>query len=338
MKKKSALLIFFFILFFAVEGLAATASLVSITGVVKQPLNLTIEDLNSYQSIQVQLNEVMRNGEFRGVFKYRGVPLRTLLELACIQKEETDFAKSVDLAILVRNKQGKQVVLSWGEVFYRNPGGIIVATSAFPIMPHKECKSCHSPEVYRPWLSQLERNVGFPKLVVAGDTYADRSLEEITNIEVFDLRPKMPTKKTPKLFSPRFTITGAVRKELTLDEISSYPHVDILVKQVGEGKGYHGTRKFSGVSLRKLLENAEPEVDLSTVFLVSAPDGYRCLLSYGELFLARDGERIMIADSVADQPILKGGKFVLILPDDLMADRWVKAVEKVQVIPLHRSP
>ena len=338
MKKKSALLIFFFVLFFAVEGLAATASSVSITGVVKQPLNLTMEDMNNYQSVQVQLNEVMRDGGFRGVFKYRGVPLRTLLELACIQKEETDFAKSVDLAILVRNKQGKQVVLSWGEVFYRNPGRIIVATSASPVMPHKDCKACHSPEVYRPWLSRLERNVGFPKLVVAGDTYADRSLEEITSIQVLDLRPKMAIKKRPKLFSPRFTITGAVRKELTLDEISSYPHVDILVKQVGEGKGYHGTKKFRGASLSRILEDAEPEADLSTVFLVSAPDGYRCLLSYGELFLACDGERMMIADGVADQPILKGGKFILILPDDLMADRWVKAVEKVQVIPLHRSP
>ena len=334
MKKRLGLLVLFFALFFTGKGLAATASLISITGIVKQPLDLTIEDLSNYQSIQVQLNEVMRDGGFRGVFNYRGVPLRTLLELACIQKEETGFAKPVDLAISVRNKQGKQVVLSWGEVFYRNPGGIIVATSAFPIMPHKDCKFCHSPEVYQPWLSQLQRNVSLPKLVVAGDTYADRSLEEITKIEVLDLRPRMRTKKTPRLFSPQFTIMGAVRKELTFEDLSPYPHVEMLVRQVGEGKGYHGTKKFRGASFSRVLEDAELEANLSTVFLVSAPDGYRSLLSYGELFLAHDGERIMIADSVADQPILKGGKFFLILPDDLMADRWVKAVEKVQVIPL----
>ena len=334
MKKKSALLIFCFVLFFAIEGPAETASLVSITGVVKQPLNLTMEDLNNYQSVHVQLNEVMRDGRFRGVFKYRGVPLRTLLELASIKKEETDFSKLVDIAVVVRNKHGKQVALSWGELFYRNPGEILVATSAEPVMPHKDCKACHSPEVYKPWMSQLERNVGFPKLVVAGDTYTDRSLEEITSVQVLDLRPKIAIKKRPELFSPKFTITGAVGRELSFDEISSYTHVEILVKQVGEGKGYHGTKKFRGASLSKILEDTVPEADLSTVFLISAPDGYRCLLSYGELFLAREGKCIMLADRVADQPILKGGKFILILPNDLMADRWVKAVEKVQVINL----
>jgi DMSO/TMAO reductase YedYZ molybdopterin-dependent catalytic subunit len=321
-------------LFLVCQPFAASLSAMSITGLVKQPLNLTIEDLEGFNSIEVQLNEVLRDGGFQGVFKYGGVPLRTLLELACIEKEETAFLKRVDLAILVRNKKGKEVALSWGEVFYRNPGRIIVAISAVPIMPHKDCKSCHSPEVYKPWLSQLQRNVGFPKLVVAGDTYADRSLEEITNIEVLNLWSKMPTKKAPRLFSPQFTIMGAVRKELTFEDLSSYLHREMLVKQVGEGKGYHGTKKFRGASLSRVLEDAELEANLSTVFLVSAPDGYRSLLSYGELFLARDGERIMIAERVADQPILKGGKFILILPDDLMADRWVKAVEKVQVISL----
>ncbi len=46
----------------------AIGSGLSITGAVKQPLNLTIGDLAKYQNMQVQLNEVLSDGEFRGVF------------------------------------------------------------------------------------------------------------------------------------------------------------------------------------------------------------------------------------------------------------------------------
>ncbi len=96
----------------------------------------------------MQLNEVMKDGSFKGVFYYRGVPLRDLLDTAYIEKEETAFSKKIDLAVLVRGRDGKGVALSWGEIYYRNSGDIIVATSASPIMPHKNCASCHEPEVY----------------------------------------------------------------------------------------------------------------------------------------------------------------------------------------------
>jgi hypothetical protein len=75
------------------------------------------------------------------------------------------------------------------------------------------------------------------------------------------------------------------------------------------------------------------EADLDTVFLLSAPDGYRALLSYGELFQTLSGDRILISDR-NDKPAKKGGLFNLIIPDDLMADRWVYAVDKIEVIPL----
>lgn len=334
MVKKFAWLLLFGALFCATESFSASPSILSITGLVKQPLNLTVEDLERCQSIRVQLNEVMEDGGYRGVFYYRGVPLRTLLELASIEKEETEFSKNVDLAILVRNRQGKQVALSWGEVFYRNPGGIIVATSATPIMPHKACKRCHNPEDYKPRLDQLHRKIGFPKLVVSSDTYADRSLEEITSIEILDLRPKMPAKKLKKLFSHEFTITGAVGKTVTFKDLSPYPRRVMKIKHLGEGKGYHGLDKVEGVYFKTILDKAGIAPDLNKVVLISAPDGYRALFSYGEIFLNPSGERIIIADRMNGQPIENGGKFFLIPPDDLMADRDVKSIEKIEVISL----
>lgn len=336
-KKLSLLYSFLLVFLLSANGWAGSAPVISITGVVKQPLNLSLQDINKFMSVRVRLNEVTRDNNFHGAFYYGGVPLKSLLELAGIQKAGADFNKAIDLAIVIRSRDGKQTVLSWGEVFYRNPSEIIIAASAEPVMPHKSCQTCHKPEVYQPRLDQLKRPIGFPKLVVANDFYTDRSLEDITGIEVLDLHPKIDTKKTKDLYSPSFTIAGAVKQPLDIKDLSSHPHKDIPAKQMGDGKGYHGLRIFEGVPLLDLLNKAGIEPDLDTVFLISAPDGYRSLLSYGELLFTSQGKNVIIADRAAGQPIMENGRFNLIVPDDLAADRWVKAVNKIEVIRLKRK-
>jgi DMSO/TMAO reductase YedYZ molybdopterin-dependent catalytic subunit len=314
------------------SGLTASSPAISITGSVKQPLNLTMEDLRRFESVTARLNEVSTDKSFRGAFSYRGVPLRTLLDLAAIQKDKSDFPKSVDLAIVVKNKEGQQTVLSWGELYYRNQADILIAFSGTPVMPHKECSTCHTPEVFNKWLDPLKRDVGFPRLVIVNDFYTDRSLENITSIEVIDLRPQMPAKKMDVLSSPEFLVDGSVKEKKNITDISSYPRLDILVKQIGDGKGYHGLKHYSGAPFAEIVRNAGIEPDLNTVFLISAPDGYRSLISYGELILAPYGRNIIIADRADNQPLKENGKFIALLPDDLAADRWVKAVEKIDVI------
>ena len=293
-----------------------------------------MEDLRRFESVTARLNEVSTGKSFHGAFSYRGVPLRTLLDLAAIQKEKSDFLKAVDLAIVVKNKDGQQTVLSWGELYYRNPADILIAFSATPVMPHRECSTCHTPEIFKKWLDPLKRDVGFPKLVVVNDFYTDRSLENISSIEVIDLHPQMTAKKLDTLFSPEFIVTGAVQQKMTIADISSYQRLEILAKQTGDGKGYHGLKHFSGAPFVEVVRNAGVEPDLNTVFLISAPDGYRSLISYGELILAPYGRNILIADRVDNQPLKENGKFIALLPDDLSADRWVKAVEKIDVIRL----
>lgn len=337
MKRALSICLLVVLLFLAAKGWSASGPAITITGAVRQPLNVTLGDLSRFEPVSVRLNEVTSDSTYHGAFRYRGVPLKTLLELADIQKKETDFFKQIDTAIIVRSKSGKQTVLSWGEVFYRNPAEIIVADSAAPVMPMKSCKDCHQPEVYERWYSPLKREVGFPKLVVANDFYTDRSLEDITNIEVVDLHPGMVTKKLSKLFSPAFTITGKVKKRLDIEDLSNYPHVEVAVKELGDGRGYHGLKIFGGAPLKNLLDKAGIEPDLNTLFLVSAPDGYRSLISYGELFLNPSGRNFIIADKVSGEPLRKDGKFILIAPDDLAADRWVKAVEKIEVIQFKRK-
>lgn len=63
--------------------------------------------------------------------------------------------------------------------------------------------------------------------------------------------------------------------------------------------------------------------------LVSAPDGYRTLVPGGELFLAPQGNNIIIADTVDGEPITEDGNFILVLLQDLSVDMWVLAVERI---------
>jgi precorrin-4 methylase len=272
------------------------------------------------------------NRQYNGAFYFRGIPLRTLLELASIQKEETGFSKQIDLAILVRNKEGKQVILSWGEIFYSNPSEVVLAFTSNPIIPHHDCGRCHGPEVYQERLNVLSRRVGYPKLVVANDFYTDRSLEDVTNIEVLDLHLKMDRKRIQKLFSSSFTVTGDIKQPVTITDLTSYRHIEALAKIVGDGSGYHGLELYGGVLLSELLEKAGITPDVHQGIIISAPDGYRTLLSCGEVFLSSRGKNIMVADQVAHQLISKNGKFKLILPGDLAADREIKAMNKIEVV------
>ncbi|MBN1930255.1 MAG: hypothetical protein JW786_01425 [Desulfobacterales bacterium] len=338
MKIKFIGIVFLMVCWLVCQPYSALSSTLNITGLVKHPLNLTLEDLKGFDSIKVQLNEIMQDGSFRGVFYYRGIPLKALLELSCIEKEETAFNKKVDLAIRIKDKNGKEVALSWGEVFYRNPGRIIVAFSAQPIMPKKTCNKCHTPEEYQPRLDQLDRKIIFPKLVINSDTFADRCLDGITSIEVVDLRPKMSSKKMDKLYSKELSITGEQINNKTISDLSAYSRTRIPVKHLGEGRGYHGMENMEGVYFKSLLNELTIKPDLSQVFLVSAPDGYRSLFSYGEIFLDPTGDRIILADKLNDKSIEPGGKFMLIPPDDLMSDRDVKAVQKIEIISLRRQP
>ena len=158
-----------------------------ITGLVKQPMRFDRRDLERYDAVRVRLNDVTSDGRYRGVFEHRGVPLRGLLEQARIAKGASVFGRVLDLAVVVRNRDGAAVVLSWGEIFYRNAAEVVLGYEATPRMPHKPCADCHTEEEARPWLEQLERDVPAPKLVVAHDASADRAIEGVTSIEVTDL-------------------------------------------------------------------------------------------------------------------------------------------------------
>lgn len=321
-------------------ALAGSAAALTIGGAVKQPLTLKTDDLLKMEAVSVRASELTGEKEYQGTFVYRGVPLKSLLEFAGIEKEVSSvFKKPTDLAIVARDKNGKTAVLSWGEVFYRNAQDVLIAVSAKGVMPHHQnCGECHDDRFYKKALSLLTRKMDFPKLVVTNDFYTDRNLEDLVSIEVVDLKGQSPKKEMKKLFSPRVVAKNGNEKGVEITDLKGYRRMEVLQKEVGDGRGYHGLKRFGGVSLKDILTKLKASGNPNALILVGAPDGYRASFSYGEVFLRPEGERILLADTLNGERLDEDGLFLLIPPDDLAADRDVKAVETIQVVTIPAKP
>lgn len=323
----------------AAQQVLQPSRVLTVTGEVKRPLKLTVEELARFQSVEIQLNEVSRDDRFHGVFLHQAVPLRTLLDMAEITKQDSAFNKQIDLAIRVRNAAGEQVILSWGEVFYSNAAEVAIAFAATPVRPmmtEARCQSCHGPEIYRTSLEQYDRPATLPKLLIRSDFYTDRCLEGVTGIEVVDLHPDIKVDREVKLHSDSLRIGGAVAKPLTIGKLKKSERIEVRKKVVGVHMGYHGVHSYVGVPLVTLLEQAGAGDELTKGLLVAAPDGYRALFSFGELLLADKGRRIILAESADGKPLAgqRGGKFRIIVPDELVDDRDVMAVARMEVVDL----
>ncbi len=323
----------------AMDHASAPQQVMTITGEVKNPLKLTVGELSRFQSVEIQLNEVGRDRQFHGVYLHQAVPLRTLLDMAEIIKQDQIFKKKTDLAIRVTGASGKQVVLSWGEIYYSNAAEYAIAFAASavkPMMTEARCLKCHGPEIYQSALEQYARPAQLPKLLIRSDFYTERCLEGVTRIEVIDLYPDIKVDRKVKLQSNEVLITGAVEKELKVCCIKKYPQIEVRKKVVGVHMGYHGLHTYVGTPLVALLEAAGVGNDLTKAVMVSSVDGYRAIFSLGELFLADKGQRIILAKR-DNGKLLKGqrgGKFRVIVPHELVDDRDVSAVDRIEVVDL----
>jgi precorrin-4 methylase len=320
-------------------SLTSPSHALTVGGAVRQPLNLTVETLSRLGATEVRLTDLPRDKKFGGVFVYQGVPLRTILEMAKIAKDGPGFMKQSDMAIVVRTADGRSTVLSWGEIFYRNPSHAVIAVSATPVMPHhsKGCGECHATSFFQPTLDQLKRKVGLPKLVLAEDFYSDRSLEDVVAIEVIDLKRGVAKKEVGKPSTARFTITDIAGQNIEFTELSTYPRRVVDFKNVGDGRGFHGTGSFEGVPLRELLRKIDGGQEMDRAILVTSTDGYRAAFSFGEIFLSPMGERFIISENKGKSSG-EEKRFTLVSPDDLAADRMVKTVSRIEVISLKQQP
>jgi precorrin-4 methylase len=299
----------------------------SLSGLVRFPFHFTINTLESFPQTQIRVTETRSDAKipethWYQTYWYYGVPLSKILEMAHVWKEDVVFKRLMDLAIIVRGRNGN-AVLSWPEICNANSRGAIIALRAEPVPPLT--KEAPSKEV-------------FPRLILGDDFYADRFVDGVFNIEVISPAPPKPFKKGTHAYTSHVTITGDVRRSVVIENLSRYTRVEVASKQSGNDRGYFGIITYSGASLLEILEKEGITIDVNTIILATGSDGYRVSLSYGELALSRGGRKIILADQFGAEPFREFGKFNLICPDDYNADRWVKTVKTIEIIKVRPKP
>ena len=304
-KKGFTILFSIFLCSLALSGRAEQEQVVTITGLVKHPQRLTLADLGNYRPVVVRATEVGRDGTFHGVYSYQGVPLQHLLSAAGVEKEDAAFAKAIDLVISVRNRQGQRSLLSWAEVAYGRPGDVIVAFATDSLLKKEDV--------------QPTPPLPLPRLVLGNDFYSDRSLADIVNIEI--LAPP----------------TVADSQSVPLPASTDYPPAEVTTKLVWGGSRFDGVQRFSGTPLVEVLQQAGLDDDPQAAVLVSSQDGYRSLLSFGELFWSPLGRRILLANRMDGQLLDEDGELWLVLPDS-SASRYVRKVAAIEVLRPLRKP
>jgi hypothetical protein len=121
-------------------------------------------------------------------------------------------------------------------------------------------------------------------------------------------------------------------RRVTRAELAGLPRVEARVSD-------HGTEAlFSGVSLAAVLKLAGVPMDslrgrhLTTYVVVEAADGYRVVLSIGEIDPGLTGRAIFLADKRDGEALpANQAPWRLIIPGETRASRWVRQVTALVV-------
>lgn len=270
---------------------------------------------------QVQVREArLVNGtpKFVGSYVYQGYSLFDILKDKVVDKKnKKDFSSPIDLLVIVENNRGERVIFSWGEIFYPNVlHRLIVATRVAPIIPSTTGETWPLPEEN--------------KIVAANDLISERNLESPVKIIIRSWTSSLAVQKQKKpLYSDNIKIIkdgveGRVIKELPAGAtVLTYPSVFF-----GRGKGFHGLRDFSGISLRAILKELIP-LDSQNLkggyLMVVGDDGYRAAYTVSEIFNRNDFQEILLYESGEKD----GGRFALFAAPDFFSDRAVKAIKTI---------
>jgi hypothetical protein len=126
-----------------------------------------------------------------------------------------------------------------------------------------------------------------------------------------------------------FSSSGQVGKIETLPEKLNNTTFNTIF--YGRGKGIHSTTPFNGVLLKDMLQKYYPinrENLKSGIICIVGKDGYRCAVSYSELFNRNDQQEFMVIKTGNNED---GGLFRIFAASDFFSDRAIKSVSEIHL-------
>ncbi len=259
------------------------------------------------------------NDRFVGAYRYDGYSLFDILNNSVLKKSNlAEFSPIIDLYIEVENDKGEKVAFSWGEIYYPvNLHKIIIANSVSRIVPSKTKELWPLPEEN--------------KIVAANDLITERNISSPVKITVKSLRRSFTVNRNlSPLYSPVITLYSSSEKVGAIGVLPEGLGNDTYnTIFYGRGKGIHSTTPFTGVTLKDLLLKYYP-VNMknlqSGIFCIAGADGYRCAVSYSELFNRNDQQEFLL---VKTEPNEDGGLFRIFVSPDFFSDRAIKSVGEI---------
>jgi hypothetical protein len=319
---------------------------------VKQPID-TAEMTNNFydntETINLPLNDLMIEGEianpgmvdfsqmpvhsvivketlldsaggdrFIGAYRYDGYSLFDILEKRVLQKINKDeFAPIIDLFVEIQNATGEKVVFSWGEIYYpNNLHRIIIATGVSRIVPSKT--------------KELWPLPGTSKIVAGNDLVTERNISGPVKITVRSIRKSFPvTKGMSPMYSADLKLFQADDEVPLRAAFNEKAAVTFNTIFYGRGRGIHSTSPFTGFMLKDLLSSYCPVNRLnlqSGMLCLVGKDGYRCAVSYSELFNRNDQQEFLL---IKTKPGEDGGLFRIFPACDFFSDRAIKSLSEI---------
>lgn len=322
-------LVFLTLIYLLALSAVAPAASVTIRGAVNKQLDLSADELKKmapFQLDKVTLLEEKKRPEdpeklIAGLASYKGVLLRDVLERAGM-KYVRKFEPGV--YVRVRGTDGKQVVFSFGEIFYSGIGRSIL------LAYERDGKT-------------IDGQKGRIELIVSTDVRSGRRITDVQDIviERVDLKLKAYEDRAKNIVRPPSTKifvsdkTRGMSREISLQDIKGLHAVsmqDIVMN--GDCEGFKGVFSFEGPTLRSVLEHlgvTGSGTDYNRFVLLSSESGFCATFSFGEIFASRLQDNIVIALKRNGSFLDSDGFARSVVREDSLGGRSVRCITKIEI-------
>lgn len=295
---------------------------ITVDGEIANPGIVSLQELPVREVIVKETGFDGKNGTFTGAYLYEGYSVYDILNQVVLKKKnEAEFPPIIDLFVEIENDKGEKVVLSWGEIYYPiHRHEILIASGVRRIVPSKT--------------KELWPLPADSKLVVASDLFTERNISNPVKITVRSSKIQFKIDRNiPDMYASELKLLNGSNEVLSITEgklpgqLVSYGNV-----YYGRGTGIHGTSPFTGVMLKDITAELYPlsaENIRTTLFLVSAPDGYRAVFTYSEIFNRNDQAEVLIVPMTG---IPHKGAFMLYPAADYFSDRSIRSLNEVRFV------
>jgi precorrin-4 methylase len=292
----------------------------SITGIVQNPIWLTTKNLSQFKQVNVFKTI---NGKTTKSVQYTGTPIRTLLEIVKIQKnekdklasenkkpgnfgsteKETNIKNNSDIAVSVKNKDGQQIIFSLDYILQGSENEIIIVNN---------------------------KAGRLPELVMKSGSKNTFPLKDIISIEVMQFFVKYDEDKDDK--QQYITYVENTAKISLLEALTKCGSIKIPSANIKALYAKTSTNLHTGFSLHEVLSKLPVKAEYTDIFTAISDDGYSASFSFTEL--ENSNSPVIIIQNKNNSQY----SYDLVVTGDNSKVRWIRNISQIKQVKLKQKP